>query len=74
MKLFVWNSPYGVSYGGSIGYAVAETEEEARAVLISGFVSEYGNTPRPIEHPGLKLGKPDRVMDLPYGEFYEWSE
>jgi hypothetical protein len=76
MKLYVWKSPYGVSYGGSIAYAVAESEEDARALVIAAPVSEYGYDPeRRGNNPDMDiLGPPDRVCDLPYAEIYEWSE
>jgi hypothetical protein len=74
MKLFVWKEPYGVSYGSSIAYAVANTEEEARKLVESAGVSEYGRYPKPRNFPLDPLGPPDRVLDLPYAEIYEWSE
>ena len=30
MKMFFWNNPYKVTYGGSVLFAIAETEEAAR--------------------------------------------
>lgn len=78
VKLFVWNEPYHVHYGSSLLFAVAETEEEARAIVVAearhfqyGRVQERG----PGYPPELvaKLGAP-RVVDLPCAEFHEWAE
>lgn len=75
MKLFVWNDPYVVKWGGSTAYAVAETEDEARALVMKAPISQYGLAAK--GSAGLSedvLGAPDRVVELPYAEIYEWSE
>lgn len=73
MKLFVWNNPYGVSYGGSCLYVVAETEDQARALAVTASISKFGDAPEGALGE-QKLGPPDRVVDVPYAEVYEWSE
>ena len=75
MKLFVWNNPYSVPYGGTCAYAVAETEEEARTMVFNAPVNSYGlgATEEPL--PVLNIdGSPDAVHELPYAEIYFWSE
>lgn len=75
VKLFVWNAPYGVSFGGSIAYAVADTVEEAREVVRRAGVSAYGHRPDKIAPSDMDVDRePDRVLDLPCAEIYEWSE
>lgn len=73
MKLYIWNEPYRVRYGSSIVYAVAETEEQARELAEKAPKSPYGLG---VENGGCKLkGRaPDRVLELPCAEIYEWSE
>jgi hypothetical protein len=77
MKLFVWNVPYPVDYGGSIIYAVAETVGQAREVAMKAPLSKYGYEPKSLNEGSnwpFKLGKPDRVLAVPCAEIYEWSE
>lgn len=75
MKLFVWNNPYRVSYGGSLLYAVAESEEAAREMIARPTpryaYGEYAETPLNFLPD---LGPPTRVVDVPCAELYEWSE
>ena len=42
MKLFVWNDPYGVSYGMSQYIAVAETVEQARELAKTAQNNTFG--------------------------------
>lgn len=72
MKLFVWNSPYGVRYGGACLYIVAETVEQARELAKVAPVVAFGTPVRLFG--GHSLGEPTRVIDLPGGECYEWEE
>lgn len=78
MKLFIWNNPYRLQFGGSIIYAVAASEDEARAVALRAGISQFGDKPFPNEFGTgphrLDLGKPDRVIDAPCAEIYEWCE
>lgn len=73
MKVFIWNNPYSVAYGGSFLFVVAGNEEQARNLAASAHVTHYGYPPR--ERNGqTDLGEPDRVIEAPYAEIYEWSE
>ena len=74
MKLFVWNDCYGVRYGAACAYAVAETVEQARALIQNAGVSEYGHAPVDQTHGADVSGDPDRICDVPYAEIYQWSE
>lgn len=74
MRLYVWNDPYHVSYGGSILYVVAETEEQARELAVAAPVAAFGNIREEGQKWDFKLGAADRVLDLPCAEIYEWSE
>ena len=75
VKLYVWNNPYDVNYGGSCLYVVAESEDQARALAPAALVAKYGNPWDKNRHLGaVKLGAPDRVHELPHAEVYEWSE
>jgi len=79
MKLFFWNDPYPVTFGGSMLIAVAETEEQALdEIQMRARHMAYGvDTPTLIGYPAdlvAKLGKPSRVVNLPCAEFHEWSE
>lgn len=77
MKLFVWNNPYRVTYGGSCLYAIANTEEEARLIATKAATAPFGN----LYSSGGELGEcdalkgpPNRIHELPYAEIYEWYE
>lgn len=74
MKLFVWVDPYQVSYGSSLLFAVAETVEEAKELALSSRADaySYGQYARP--NPGVALGEPERIVDLPCAEWHVWSE
>lgn len=75
MKLFVWQDAYAVRYGTANGYAIAETEDEARELLRAAKVSMYGYPP--LEKPSGNLDidrSADRVHDLPHAEFAHWEE
>lgn len=80
MKLFVWNDPYQVDYGSSILFVVAETEEQARAIVAeSATFNSYGTSDRnsPVGWPEdmvAKLGAPLRIVEAPCAEFHQWSE
>jgi hypothetical protein len=80
MKLYVWNNPYDVRYGGSCLYAVADSEDAARDIAMSALRSHYGYDPGNDDHRldqrirKEALGAPTRVRELPYAEVYEWSE
>lgn len=75
MKLYIWNRPYPVAYGGSCLYAVAESEEAARALALTSPVNCYGFGAEPRQVGDWDLTRaPDAVHELPYAEVYEWSE
>jgi hypothetical protein len=74
MKLFVWNDPYAVRYGGSIIYAVAETVEEARTAIKSARTSKFGLLPGERGYFDIGTAEPTRVLDAPCAEIYEWKE
>lgn len=75
MKLYVWNNPYSVNWGGTIVYAIADSEEAARALAMVAPVSEFGYTPSHEQAGDLDINRPaDRVLDLPCAEIYQWQE
>lgn len=74
MKLYVWNDPFRISYGGSCLYVIAESEDAARAMAQSAGVSEFGHKPEGSIPIQIELGAPDRVHDLPHAECYTWAE
>lgn len=73
MKMFIWKDAYRVPFGSAIAVAVAENAEEARHKLRHAGVSHYGLAP---EEGGVDLGnrEPDRVLDLPAAQIFQWSE
>jgi hypothetical protein len=73
MKLFVWADPYKIRYGSSALFAVAETEEQARALAINAPRYAYV---RFKKDSGAKaeLGPPTRIVELPCAEWHEWEE
>lgn len=76
MNLYVWRSPFKVSYGDSMLYAVGETVEEALENARKAGVSEYGHNPdsRDMSYVVDQLGDPDRIIPCPCAEFYRFQE
>jgi hypothetical protein len=75
MKLFIWAEPYQIDYGSAMLIAVAETEDEARAIAEGAPRYSYGQYRNRNETGGgVKLGEPTRVVDLPCAEWHEWQE
>lgn len=75
MKLYVWADPYHISYGSTMLIAVAESEEDARAIAEGSPRYKYGQYRHDGETGGgVVLGKPTRVVDLPCAEWHEWQE
>jgi len=75
MKLYVWVDPYQVAYGGSIIYAVAETQEEAERLAVNAPVFWFGAYEAGTVNSRVRaLGDPDRILDLPCAECYEHKE
>lgn len=77
MKLFVWNNPFNVEWGGSCLYVLARNVKEAKRLAVNAPVVKYGAYPDLAntlgEAEAAKLGEPDRVYDVG-GEVYVWSE
>lgn len=74
MKLFIWNNPYHVAWGGSLLYVVANDLKQAKELAAKGAgVSNYGYDPE-IKLTIKNLGEPTRIVNLPCAEVYEWSE
>ena len=76
MKLFIWADPYHVAWGNPAFFAVAETVEQAREIAKrakSYRYTQYGGEDV-TKDCGIVLGEPIRVVDVPCGEFHEWSE
>jgi hypothetical protein len=75
MKLYVWNAPYPISYGGSCLYVLAPNLTAARKNALQavdcGFGEPFGDN-RVIRLE--KLGEPSRVLTAPYAEVFWWSE
>jgi hypothetical protein len=75
MKLYVWNQPYSVSWGGSCLYVLAASLPSARKAARKAIVAAYGGVYDGSTVTSLdKLGEPDRIESGPYAEVYEWSE
>jgi hypothetical protein len=75
MKLFVWNNPYDVRYGGSCLYVIANDVDEARKLAKEKcYDTAFGDQWK--ENKGVNVyGKePTRVHELPHAECYEWEE
>jgi hypothetical protein len=81
MKLFVWNDPIDISYGGCCAYVIAADVDQARALAVKAPTAYYGRAPgRGDGVYCLKLNEadvarpPDRVLELPCAEIYAWEE
>ena len=72
MKLYIWNDPYCVSYGGSFIYAVAETLPEAMKQVALGKLYNFGQYKGTT--PKVVLAKTTRILKLPCAEWFEYSE
>jgi len=75
MKMFFWNNPYKVTYGGSVLFAIAETEEAARKLAAHKCVRyTFGDSEQGRDNMKViadKLGPPTRIVDLPCAEWHE---
>jgi hypothetical protein len=78
LKLFIWANPYHVNYGNSGYFAVAETVDNARAIARSAHKYSYvefdDGATFGATADALLAGEPTRVVDIPCGEWHEWSE
>ncbi len=77
MKLFVWDDPVHVAYGGCVVVVMAETVEQAREIAAAGHGWQKwnyeGNDIDPIRKRGL-AGEPTAVLDGPAYAASYWSE
>lgn len=75
MKLYVWNNPYRIAYGGSCLYVLAPNLTAARKAALKAVDAGYGDPYSDGRTMKLdKLGDPDRVENGPYAEVYHWAE
>lgn len=74
MKLYVWNDPYSIKWGGACIYAIAESEDQARELAKKSPVFVYGEFGHGAPNNIKELGAPTRVCELPYAEAFEWEE
>lgn len=80
MKLYIWNEPYKVSYGGACIYVVASSLEEARELAKTAPIAYYGNPAGVGATLGVsrvamtEIGEPSRVLDVPCAECFHWEE
>lgn len=76
MKLYFWNEPYPVKWGGSLLFAVAESLDEAKRIAASVMSYRYGvheNDTSFLIVQSADLGEPTRVLNLPCAEWHEWE-
>jgi hypothetical protein len=73
MKLFIWNDPYDVNWGGSCLYVLAESLEQAKEQAKKTVIAKFGSNPDSKTFE-FQVGEPDRVIEGPYAEAYEWAE
>lgn len=75
-KLYIWNQPYSVNYGGSFLIVIAPDLETAKARAKNAPIYQYGAYNHNGQRLGeTELGEPTRIIDkFPYAECYEWSE
>ena len=74
MKLFIWNEPYAVNYGGSCLYVLANDLEEARRLAMTAQDASFGTTRDETRAIDVSNVEPTRVIDGPYAECYHWEE
>lgn len=76
MKLYCWDDPTKVHFGGSFLMVAAKTEAAARRLAKDAVMLEYGITEEGTlgREAAEKLGKPDHIYDCPAGLVYWWHE
>ncbi len=74
MKLYVWNNPYQVSYGGSCLYVLANDVEEARRLAMTAVDASFGDVHKSPVAVDVSGKEPDRVIEAPYAECFHWEE
>lgn len=72
MKLFIWEDPCTTEHGFSVAVAVAETVDQAKLVAMHGLQYRFGAFEQGFVPP--ELGDPDRIIECPCAEWYEWDE
>lgn len=76
MRMYIWNVLWPEYYSGSIVYAVAENVDDARREARAAKIQGFGEFSR--DRPTSLLmdidREPDRILDLPCAEIYEWEE
>ncbi len=74
--MFVWNNPEPVHYSGTILFAVAETEDQARIIIKEKCIHFTPSSLGEYFDPGyeIEIGKPDAIYDLPCAAIYSWEE
>lgn len=75
VKMFVWNNPYGIDYGGTCIFALGETEEDARIAALAAEMMWFGrhapNTAIPVR---ISLNRPADLILESGAVCYAWSE
>lgn len=78
MKLYVWNKPYAVSYGGACLYVIAENLSAARRLAKTkcadasyGGHDRKGMANRPVD---ISKRPPTSIHKLPWAECFHWEE
>jgi hypothetical protein len=83
MKLFVWNDPVCMGYGGCCAYVIAADVDQARALAVKAPTAYFGLAPSRGDGAYFDCVRlkdadvarpPDRVLELPYAEIYAWQE
>ncbi len=78
MKLYVWNDPYPINYGGCCLYVIARSLKEARRLATDkcNDASYGGYDRRSLKrtHVDVNNKPPTSVHNLPYAEMYRWEE
>lgn len=73
MKLFVWDEPY-IGSLESVGFALAETESEARELIRARITFKFAQGPNATfkyAPPVVNIDRPaDRVHESPGGEVH----
>lgn len=75
MKLFIWKDPHKIDYGGTCLYVMANDLQEARNLALAAQDASYGEAwnKEPVR-VDVQNVEPDRVIEGPYAELYQWSE
>lgn len=74
MKLFIWVDPVPIVYGKSYYIAVAEDVERAREIAKNAPYYPFMRGAAEPAPTNITLGEPERVHELPCGEWGFWEE